>query len=140
MVAVLHAVERKVRAGITFNKEASQSRQIRLDKCRIGPLTRLLSVFPSVGRQGSTLRAEVRGSSLRKAYAVWFETGELNGKIRSVDVVKDDVQERLSLTKRKIQSSFVPRLRSRSDRRLPPATTCCALFVLADSPILIIFA
>jgi len=80
---------------------------------------KLLSVFPSVGRRGSTLRAEVRGNSLQKAYAVWFDTGNINAKIRTPELVKDEVQQRLNFFDKKEGSAV---FRAEIEIEIPPTT------------------
>ncbi len=50
----------------------------------------LLSVFPSGGKPGRTIPAEVRGNLLAGAYAVWFDTGGISGQVRSVEESKQE--------------------------------------------------
>src|SRR5437667_11612690 len=57
-----------------------------------GPL--LFSVFPTTGRQGSTISAEARGIRLDGAYRVWFAGGRFTGRILNVEEVKDQVKQR----------------------------------------------
>ena len=70
-----------------------------------GPL--LFSVFPTMGRQGSTVKAEARGIRLDGAYTVWFDGGGFKGRILDVEEVKDPVKQRVNpLEKLKITGPF----------------------------------
>src|SRR5260370_33137818 len=55
---------------------------------------KVLSVFPLVGRAGTTIQDEARGNLLAGAYAVWFDAGSLNGRVLKVEEVKDEVNEK----------------------------------------------
>ena len=45
---------------------------------------RLLSVYPLGARAGSTLEVEVQGNLLEGARAVWFEQGQLQGRVEDI--------------------------------------------------------
>src|SRR6266446_6740842 len=49
----------------------------------------LLSVFPSLGRQGTKVRAEIRGNLIAGASSVWFEDQGLSGQILEVDQIRE---------------------------------------------------
>ena len=67
----------------------------------------LFSVFPTMGRQGSTVKAEARGIRLDGAYTVWFDGGGFKGRILDVEEVKDPVKQRVNpLEKLKITGPF----------------------------------
>lgn len=51
---------------------------------------KLLSVYPLGARAGSTLEVEVQGYLLEGARAVWFEQGQLQGRIREVSPISSE--------------------------------------------------
>ncbi len=53
----------------------------------------LLSVFPSGGKPGGTVRAEVRGNLIAGAYAVWFDAGGASGQVQTVEESKAEPPE-----------------------------------------------
>jgi len=54
----------------------------------------LLSVFPSGGNPGDTVRAEFRGVLVAGAYAVWSATGGLGGRVQKVEETDDKFPEK----------------------------------------------
>lgn len=70
-----------------------------------GPL--MFSVFPTMGQQGSSVKAEARGVRLDGTHAVWIDGGGFEGRILSVDEIKDPVKPRVDpLEKLKIVGPF----------------------------------
>ncbi len=51
------------------------------------------SIFPQTGQRGTTLGAEIRGENLEGAYAVWWETGGLRARIKSVEEIAPEKKE-----------------------------------------------
>src|SRR5437879_3173077 len=49
----------------------------------------LLSVFPSLGQQGTKVRAEIRGNMIAGASSVWFEEQGLSGQVLEVEEIRD---------------------------------------------------
>ena len=49
----------------------------------------LLSVFPSLGRQGTKVRAEIRGNLIAGASSVWFEDQGLSGQVLEVEEIRE---------------------------------------------------
>jgi hypothetical protein len=55
----------------------------------------LLSVFPTGGERGKTVQAEIRGSRLAGAYAVWFDTDGLKARLLRVEEVNGDSRPKM---------------------------------------------
>jgi hypothetical protein len=53
---------------------------------------KLLSIFPLGAARGTTVEAEIRGNLLEGAYAVWFDTGNLNARVLSVEEAKEQFE------------------------------------------------
>src|SRR5438105_1776599 len=51
---------------------------------------KLLSILPLGGRPGTTVQGEVHGELLEGAYAVWFDTDSLNGRLLKVEKMKEE--------------------------------------------------
>ena len=62
---------------------------------------KLSSVFPLGGRRGTNAQVEVRGNLLAGAYAVWFDSGGLSGRVLKVEEVKEEVKEKASSYQKK---------------------------------------
>src|ERR1051326_2558911 len=45
---------------------------------------KLLSIFSSVGRPGTTVQAEIRGNLNQGSYAIWFDGGRLAGRVLNI--------------------------------------------------------
>jgi len=54
---------------------------------------KLLSVFPSAGRQGTTVQAEIRGNLIQGSYAVWFDGATLAGRVLKVEEASEQPAE-----------------------------------------------
>jgi hypothetical protein len=70
-----------------------------------GPL--LLSILPSAGEPGKTVKVEVRGVRLDGAHAIWLDKGPAKGRVLSIEDAKEQVKQRLNpLEKLKIAGPF----------------------------------
>jgi len=56
----------------------------------------LLSCFPSIARPSVALKIEIRGTDIEDASAVWFDDGDLAGRVVKVEEVKDDFKQRIN--------------------------------------------
>ena len=69
----------------------------------------LTSMFPLAGKSGATVEATVRGRTLKGAYAVWFESGDVNGRIVQVEEIDLDQTKKEETEKEADQESKSPR-------------------------------
>jgi hypothetical protein len=55
----------------------------------------LISIFPTGGERGTTVLAEIRGTWLDGAYAVWLDTNGLKARLLKVEEMKDDPKPKM---------------------------------------------
>lgn len=61
----------------------------------------LFSVFPTGGGQGTTVHAELRGLRLDGAYAVWFDSGGLKGRLIKTERLNEEFKPKVSQREKK---------------------------------------
>ena len=70
------------------------------------PEPALSSIFPMGGNPGTEFTAEVRGTALEGAYAVWFDTDLLSADIQRVEPVNEDAKPGQPPSKRKYRAAL----------------------------------
>ena len=77
-----------------------------LSKADLRPEPALSSIFPMGGNPGTEFTAEVRGTALEGAYAVWFDSGVLSADIQRVEPVNKDGKPGQPPSKRKYRAAL----------------------------------
>lgn len=77
-----------------------------LSKADLRPEPALSSIFPMGGNPGTEFTAEVRGTALEGAYAVWFDSDVLSADIQHVEPVNKDAKPGQPPSKRKYRAAL----------------------------------
>jgi hypothetical protein len=67
----------------------------------------LFSVFPTGGGQGTTVHAELRGLRLDGAYAVWFDSGALQGRLIKTERLNEEFKPKVNQREKKPEAQNI---------------------------------